>query len=113
MKSSTKYRIFLFLCLFMAGVILFSVYQLSCLSETNKTNSESRSKQEKQEKQADFVLREKDGVIEVYTYPDMQLYEQMQVEENLLPGPIREKLKTGYYLPDKAALFDFLENYSS
>lgn len=110
MKSSIKYRIFLFLCVLLAGVILYSAYQLSLRSNAEKISHENKNPGEKT---AEFMLQEKNGLIEVYTYPGMQLFDRMYVEKSLLPKDIREKLKTGYFLPDKAALFDFLESYSS
>lgn len=111
MKSSTKYRIFLFLCMMVVLLILFSAYQLK-IGRQEKIKTKEKVLTEKQEEPG-YVLKIEDGRIVIYEDKGNQLFDVTNIKSSELPAEIREKIKKGYYLRNLKELFDFLENYSS
>lgn len=60
-----------------------------------------------------FILVEESDYITVYYADKVTVYEYTDIRYSDLPDTLRQKIRKGYSIKDEAALFGFLENYSS
>ena len=65
------------------------------------------------EKTARFYLKEQSGTVSIYQGDGTTLYETTDIPLSLLPEALQEEIRAGKVIQDEAALYDFLENYSS
>lgn len=65
------------------------------------------------EKTARFYLKEQSGTVSIYQGDGTTLYETTDIPLSLLPEALQEEIRAGKAIQDEAALYDFLENYSS
>lgn len=61
----------------------------------------------------EYILKVKDGVIQVYQSDGETLYESTGIPLSVLPEEMQREVSAGKTIEDSAALYSFLENYSS
>lgn len=61
----------------------------------------------------EYVIVEEGDYLTVYHADRETIYEYTDIRYSDLPDPLRQKIRKGYCMRDEAALFGFLENYSS
>lgn len=60
-----------------------------------------------------FYAKSFNGYIVIMNGDEKTVYDYTQISVHLLPKDLQEKVRDGYYLEDEAALYNFLETYSS
>lgn len=60
-----------------------------------------------------FIIVEESDYLTVYFADKVTVYEYTDIRYSDLPDDLRQKIRKGYGVEDEAALFGFLENYSS
>lgn len=61
----------------------------------------------------EYILKVKNGVVQVYQSDGETLYESTGIPLNILPKEMQQEISSGKVIEDSAALYSFLENYSS
>ncbi|SFP94519.1 hypothetical protein SAMN02910358_00203 [Lachnospiraceae bacterium XBB1006] len=111
MKSSTKYRIFLFLCLIMIMTLalLYAVYDVGLPKEKNS----ERTLHTQTVTQPAYWLKEKEGMVVIYHQDGETVYDGTGIIVKRLPPSLQKRIRQGYKIETYQKLIDFLENYSS
>ncbi len=73
-------------------------------NETREVNSDGKNA---------YVLKEKNGEVQVYQSDGKTLYESTGIPVSALPQEMQEEITNGKSIKDSASLYSFLENYSS
>lgn len=60
-----------------------------------------------------FIIVEEEDYLTVYYSDKATVYEHTDIQYSALEDSLRQKIRKGYGIRDEAALFEFLENYSS
>ena len=61
----------------------------------------------------EYVLKEKNGVVQVYQSDGETLFESTGIPMSTLPLEMQQEILSGKNIESSAALYSFLENYSS
>ena len=77
--------------------------------ETEAKTTESLSVVEPYE----YVLLEEDGYVAVYLSDKKTLYASTDIRMEKLPEELQQEITEGKFIESEAALYNFLENYSS
>lgn len=115
-----KYSIGLFVGLLIFIYMLAALYQISYNQAEKKRENEQRIANEQAiktkgsaYKEQGFVILEENGLVYVYYSDFSEVYEYTSIKTKDLPEDIYKKVSTGFYVNDEAAVYRFLENYSS
>lgn len=61
----------------------------------------------------EYVLLEEDGYVAVYLSDKKTLYASTDIRMEKLPEELQQEITEGKFIESEAALYNFLENYSS
>lgn len=109
------FSIFFLLCFI---VIFYILNRMDKNVEEIETQNNSNAKQtteimEELEPESKYILRNSDGVLEVYYSKSNKLYQRTSILVDSLPIEKQMLLESGIEIKDDAELLDFLESYSS
>lgn len=94
----------------------YGSYELGQKKEKEQTQNEQMQEETRMvtsDGENQYVLKEKDGEVQVYQSDGETLYESTGIPVSTLPEDMQEEITSGKSVKDSASLYSFLENYSS
>lgn len=104
------------------GIAWICVVLLICMAYYGSYELGERSQQKRAQEETrvvtgdgenEYVLKEKNGVVQVYQSDGETLFESTGIPMSTLPLEMQQEILSGKNIESSAALYSFLENYSS